>query len=329
MALFSDIIGQEHIKKHLQDAIVSRMASHAYIIQGEEGMGKSLVAEAFANGLLCERGEAEPCLECHSCKQYLSKNHPDIKVLVPEKSNVIRVNEVRTQIINDVDIKPYSSDYKIYIIPDAQRMNAQAQNALLKTLEEPPEYVVILLLCTSETLLLDTIISRCVTLCLRPLKNEVVCDYLIKKLEIPDYKAAAIAAFARGSIGRALQLAQDKQFDAIRALASEVLRGAKSWDMKGILDAVGSITSLNTRPEEFLDYLILWYRDVLVYKSTQNVNSLLFKEDIRLITEIAAASSFEGIERIIGAINDARDRLRVNVNKELTIELVLLAIKES
>lgn len=329
MALFSDIVGQEHIKEHLQSAIVSRMTSHAYIISGEAGMGKSLVAKTFVNGLLCERGEAEPCLNCHSCKQVLSDNHPDVKVLVPEKPNVIKVDEVRRQVINDIEIKPYSAEYKIYIIPGAERMNPAAQNALLKTLEEPPSYAVIILLCAGPSLMLDTIVSRCVTLELRPLKDEQVSDYLMKKLQIPDYKAQIMAAFARGNIGRAMLLAGDEKFDAVRFLATEILKGIKTLDISRISAYIGEILALETEPEEFLDYIQLFYRDVLIYKATRRDKDILLKEDIRLISQAADNSSYEGIEKILKEISGAKDRLRVNVNKELTMELVLLTIKEN
>ena len=181
MAGFTQIIGQNHIKEHLQEAILSGMISHAYIFSGEKGSGKSMLADAFANTLLCERGEAEPCMVCHACKQFASGNHPDIRHLTTEKPDAIKVDEIRKQIINDVGIKPYSSEYKIYIIPDAERMNPAAQNALLKTLEEPPSYVVIILLCSNELLLLETIRSRCVTLNLRPLKDAQVQEYLMKQ----------------------------------------------------------------------------------------------------------------------------------------------------
>lgn len=329
MALFSEIIGQEHIKEHLQGAIMSKMASHAYIISGEEGMGKKMIAKAFAQGLLCERGDSEPCMTCHSCKQFLSNNHPDVKVIVPEKSHLISVEEVRKQIVYDVEIKPYSSEYKIYIVPDAQRMNEKGMNALLKTLEEPPKYAVILLLCTSSSLMLDTIVSRCVTLDIRPLKDSVVCDYLMKNVHVPDYKASVIASFARGNIGRALRLAQDEEFDELRKLAADILRDIKTMDPQEIKEATESILGLQTPPEEFLDYLALWFRDVLMYKSTHKTNNLLFKEDFRLVETMSNNCGFTGIERVIQEISSAKDRLRVNVNKESTIELVLMEIKES
>ena len=146
MAGFRDIIGQEQIKEHLQNALESGKISHAYIINGEKSSGKEFIAKVFAMTLQCEKGGKEPCQECHSCKQVLSGNQPDIIKVLHEKPNTISVEDIRTQINDDVAIKPYSSPYKIYLLEDAEKMTVQAQNALLKTLEEPPEYAVIILM---------------------------------------------------------------------------------------------------------------------------------------------------------------------------------------
>ena len=329
MAGFSEIVGQEHIKEHLQEAILSRMISHAYILQGEQGSGKSMIADAFAMTLLCEAGEAEPCMTCHSCKQAASGNHPDIRHLIPEKPNVIKVDEIRRQIVNDVGIKPYSSDYKIYIIPDAERMNAAAQNALLKTLEEPPAYVVILLLCCNETMLLETIRSRCVTLSLYPLQDSQVQDYLMKKAQIPDYQARTCAAFARGSIGRAMALLNNDEFEELSREAVFVIKNIKRMDAAEIGEEIKKITKLQTDIREFLDYLFLWYKDVAFCKAAGNTNGLLHLEETYTIMQMAKESSFEGINKILSTIEHAKKRLDANVNAEHTLELLLFTMKEN
>ena len=166
MAGFQDIIGQEQIKEHLQNALKAGKISHAYIINGEKSSGKEFIAKVFAMALQCEAPKENtevqiPCQECHSCRQALSGNQPDIIKVMHDKANTISVDDIREQISNDVTVKPYSSPYKIYIMNEAEKMTTQAQNALLKTLEEPPEYVVILLLTTNVNALLPTILSRC------------------------------------------------------------------------------------------------------------------------------------------------------------------------
>jgi DNA polymerase-3 subunit delta' len=126
-----------------------------------------MLAESFAMALQCETGKAEACMQCRSCHQAMEHNQPDIIYVTHEKPNIISVDDIRHQLNNDIVIKPYSSKFKIYIIDEAEKMNIQAQNALLKTIEEPPAYAVILLLTTNADGFLPTILSRCITLSLK------------------------------------------------------------------------------------------------------------------------------------------------------------------
>ena len=174
MAGFKDIIGHEMIKDHFQKAIEYHKVSHAYILSGEQGMGRKMLAKAFAMTLLCEKSDKEPCMECHSCKQILSGNHPDVIWVTHEKLNSIGVDDIREQINDTIQIKPYSSAYKIYLIDEAEKMTVQAQNALLKTIEEPPAYAIIILMTTNEETFLPTILSRCIKLKLKPLKDQTI-----------------------------------------------------------------------------------------------------------------------------------------------------------
>ena len=157
MKSFDGIVGHKKIISHFEEAIQMGKVSHAYLLCGEEGSGKMTVAKAVAKALLCEKKSG--CGSCRSCIQADSGNHPDLIYVTHEKYE-IRVDEIRKGINETIDIKPYSSDYKIYIIDDADRMNPGAQNALLKTLEEPPSYAVILLLTNNKDRLLDTKIGR-------------------------------------------------------------------------------------------------------------------------------------------------------------------------
>ena len=123
---FADIKGQEDIKEHLQNAIALGKTSHAYIISGEKDAGKMMLAEAFAQTLLCQDRGKDACGNCHSCKQCQSHNHPDIRYVSHEKPNTISVEDIRQQINNDIVIKPYASEYKIYIMDEAEKMNKAA-----------------------------------------------------------------------------------------------------------------------------------------------------------------------------------------------------------
>jgi DNA polymerase-3 subunit delta' len=334
MAKFSDIIGQEHIKDHLKSAIQNGKVSHAYIIHGEKNAGKEFIADTFAMALQCEKQDTndpssvEPCMECHACKQAITKNQPDIITLVHEKPGTIGVEDVRNGIISNVYVRPYSSKWKIYIINDAEKMSIQAQNALLKTLEEPPDYVVIMLLTSNISVLLPTIISRSTVLNMRPVEDKVVRKYLMERIHVPDYQADICIAFARGNIGKAKHLATSEDFDNIKNEAVRVLKYANEMDMSEFAAAINQIKDYKMNIEDYLDILLIWYRDILLFKATNDPDSLVFREEIKSIRNRADRSSYEAIERIIEAIEKTKARLKANVNYELVMELLLLAIKE-
>ena len=254
MATFKDIIGQEQIKEHLTNAIEQGKISHAYVINGERFSGKEFIANVFAMALQCEHPDGvEPCQECHSCKQALSANQPDIIRVTHEKPNTIGVDDIRTQINTDIAIKPYSSPRKIYIIQEGEKMTAQAQNALLKTLEEPPAYAVILILTTNVDALLPTILSRCVVLNMKPVRDDLVKKYLMEELQIPDYKANVCVAFARGNLGKAKQLASSEEFDHIKEEAVSMLKYVQDMEINEMLAAVKKIQEYKCDVDDYLE----------------------------------------------------------------------------
>lgn len=329
MSGFKDIIGHEQTLEHLKNAIHSGKVSHAYLIQGETGSGKRTLADAFAMTLQCEKGETDACGACHSCRQAASRNHPDIIYVTHEKPNSIGVDEIRTQLVGDVMIKPYNGKYKIYIVAEAEKMTVQAQNALLKTLEEPPAYAVILLLTTNAASLLETIRSRCVLLGLKPVQDDLVRRYLMEHMEIPDYQADICVAFAQGSIGKAMTLASSENFNAIKAAALQLLGHVKEMDINEIIGAVKSIVQYKISIGDYLDILAVWFRDVLYFKATRDVDGIIFRDQLKNIRNCARTSSYEGLETILQAIQTAKVRMNANVNFELTMELLFLTIKEN
>lgn len=329
MAKFTDIVGQEQLKEHLQNAIASNKVSHAYIINGERNAGKEFIAKVFSMTLQCEKGETEPCGECHSCKQALSGNQPDIIYITHEKPNTIGVEDIRSQVNNDIVIKPYSSPRKIYIINEGEKMTPQAQNALLKTLEEPPEYAVILILTTNVDELLPTILSRCVVLNMKPVPDALVKKYLMEQLSVPDYKANICVAFARGNIGKAKLLASSEEFEKVKDEAITLVKNINDMEINEIVKAIRKISEYKFDVNDYLDILTAWYRDVLFFKATKDVNSLVFKEEIQQIMKMSDRSTYEGIETIVNALQSAKKRLEANVNFDLTMELLLLAIQEN
>ena len=329
MSGFSQIIGREDTVRHLQDAIRAGKVSHAYLLEGETGTGKLLMARTFAQALQCRNMDGDCCGECPDCRQAEGKNHPDIIYITHEKPGLIRVDAIRQQVVADAAIRPYSGRYKIYIVEDAQKMNPSAQNALLKTLEEPPEYVVIMLLTNNAQGLLETIRSRCELIRLKPVRDDLVEKYLMEHLQVPDYQARLCLAFARGSIGRAMELAASDDFAQIRRTALMVAARARDLDVQQLSAVVKEMAQFKVSIGDFLDILAVWYRDVLYFKATTKADALIFREELAQIRTSARLSSYEGIETILRAIETAKTRIEANVNFDLAIELLFLTIKEN
>ena len=327
---FKHIVGHEQIIQHLKDAIKSGKVSHAYILAGEDGAGKNLLANAFAANLQCEdrERESDACGKCKSCIQAASKNHPDIIRVTHEKAS-IGVDDVRIQVNNDIQIKPYSSPYKVYIIDEAEKLTEAAQNALLKTIEEPPAYAVILLLTNNLNALLPTILSRCVTLKCKAVDKELIKKLLMEEYKVPDYQAELSAVFAQGNVGKAVKYASSDEFIEIKNEVLHLLKYIDDMELYEIIDGLKRISEKKNSINDYLDFMILWYRDVLMYKVTKDLNLLTYKEEYSDITKQANLKSYEGIEKIIAAIEKAKIRLNANVNFDIAIELMLFTIKEN
>ena len=328
MVGFNNVIGHEEIIRHLQNAIKTGKISHSYIFAGEPGSGKRLLAGIYAMTLQCEAGGENACGKCESCKRAIGKNHPDIIMVKHEKPNTISIDEIREQVVNDVDIKPYSSPHKIYIIPDAEIMTPQAQNALLKTIEEPPEYAVIMLLTSNIDGLLPTIRSRCVRLDLKVVDDGLVKKYLMEHLHIPDYQAEIDASFAHGSIGKAKEAATSQEFADITQKALKILKYADSMEVYELTEAIKNLSSEKQNINDYLDMFQFWFRDVLMFKATREIDNLVFKQEINYIREQASQRSYENLEKILEALDKTKVRLRANVNTELALELLFLTIRE-
>lgn len=329
MAGLEDILGNEHIVEHFKKAIENNKISHAYIINGEKGMGKRTVAKAFAMTLLCEEKGTVPCMKCHSCVQALTDNNPDLIMITPDKPTTLSIDHIRQTLVNDVELKPYSNSHKVYIVEDAELMNNAAQNAILKTIEEPPEYAVIILLTTNISALLQTVLSRCVKLDMQPLKKEVVKKYLMEKEKVVDYQADIAVSFAGGNLGKAIELSKSQDFAEMLDEVIQLLRYIKDMQAYEVVAAVKRASEYKFRFTDYIDLMILWFTDVLVYKASQNVNELIFKDEIQTIKKHAAKSSYNGIEHILEAMNKAKLRLKANVNFDVAIEMMFLTIRDN
>lgn len=326
---FNSILGHRGIREHLKAALAAGKPNHAYIFNGEEGSGRKTVADSFSAALVCQAEEAgsKPCGKCMACMQAASKTHPDIIRITHEKSR-IGVDDIRNSLLDDISIKPFSSNYKIYIIDEAERMTEQAQNALLKTLEEPPAYAVIILITTNTGAFLQTILSRCVTLQFKPLETKMISEYLMQKEKLPDYFAKLCAAFSGGSLGQALKFAKNEEFEQIKNECLELLKNIDSISIDAVSDAVNNLGSKKGNINVYLDLMHIWFRDVLMFKATQDANRLVFLDELMIIKRQASKYSFESLGRILNSFFAVHDRLNANVNFDTAIELLLLGMRD-
>ncbi|MCI5792069.1 MAG: DNA polymerase III subunit [Lachnospiraceae bacterium] len=328
---FADIYGNELIKEQLKSGIADGRIQHAYMLTGEKGSGKRTMTEAFLLELFCtDKDEAtgEPCMHCPECKKIMSGNHPDVIYITHEKEKTISVDEIRGQLMDTIDIKPFEGGYKVYIIPDAEKLSVQAQNALLKTLEEPPEYAVIILLAADDKQLLDTIRSRVVIEKMKPLTDSTITEYMQKKLGAEGEKLRICVAFSRGNLGRAIELYQSEQFSDWYQRLMKITRNIKNMDSVDIRIEIAKLRNSCPDIYEALDLLELWYRDLTMYMVTKDMNGLVFYGEAKALMAMASVSSYNGVQEIMNRIQVCRDRLNANVNPELSLELLFLTMKE-
>lgn len=335
MYRFSDILGQQHIKEHFQSAVVNKTINHAYIINGEKSSGKEMLAKTFAAAIMCEAGGSEPCLQCNTCKQVMDGRYTDIISFVKDKekkTDIIDIGGIKEQIVNSMYVRPYNGDYKVYIIDDADKMNIPAQNAILKTLEEPPSYGVIILLTRNVERLLPTIISRCIVLNMRPVEDSVIKKYLREKLSVLDSQAEIIAAMAGGNVGRAKLLAEGGDFLKFKDDVVRILTSLPNGNIDTVLDGVNTLSKYKEDKvfsyDDVFELLAFFYRDVLLYKAEGDFDDLIFKDVASEISVQSGYFTYEALNKVIKLIDDARSKIASNVKYETVMELLFINIME-
>ena len=330
-------LGQNHIYEHFKNAIAAGKLSHAYILHGERGMGKLNIAKEAAKAIQCESNApektdktGEACGQCKSCHQAESDNQPDIKYVTPAKKT-LGVDDIREQINDDALIKPYGSPYKIYIIPKSDTMTVQAQNALLKTIEEPPSYAIFILLAANTDAFLPTILSRCVMLNAKTVSEGEIVNALKNKFGVGDYDAKVAASFAGGNIGKAEKLISSDSFKNSKDSVTDLIRNVANGGMDVIAKTVKDLNDYKDDKEalkDYLDMIRVWFGDVLKFKTTKDDSELVFQESLVEIKQLADHVSFENINGILDEIEKAEERTKSNVGFDSNMEVMLLGIKE-
>ena len=326
MYTFEEIRGNTPLVEQLRRSAASGRSSHAYLFLGGAGAGKRLIANTFAKALQCE-GEKRPCDSCKSCHAFNHGNHPDVIYFQPLKNGkTYTIEDVREQLLETVDLKPFQYEKKIYIIEKADTLNIQSQNALLKTLEEPPAHVVFLLLAERAETFLPTILSRVVVMKIRPLSAETIADYLMQAGHLAE-ESHILSAYAQGRIGQALELVEDEGF---REMRQDILGKLEALPSMSEGDACLLAKDLEGYKNDlrFLDIMELWYRDLLTAKSLREEGYLIQRDKKDAIFR-AAKEPAALLAKKAAAVRTARMRLAQNANFRLTMEVMLMDLKET
>lgn len=326
MYTFEEIRGNTPLVEQLRRSAASGRSSHAYLFLGGAGAGKRLIANTFAKALQCE-GEKRPCDSCKSCHAFNHGNHPDVIYFQPLKNGkTYTIEDVREQLLETVDLKPFQYEKKIYIIEKADTLNIQSQNALLKTLEEPPAHAVFLLLAERAEAFLPTILSRVVMVKIRPLSAETIADYLMQAGHLAE-ESHILSAYAQGRIGQALELVEDEGF---REMRQDILGKLEVLPSMSEGDAYLLAKDLEGYKNDlrFLDIMELWYRDLLTAKSLREEGYLIQRDKKDAIFR-AAKEPAALLAKKAAAVRTARMRLAQNANFRLTMEVMLMDLKET
>lgn len=323
MPFASDILGHAAQVAMLSRALEQGRLHHAYVFIGPEGVGKRTLAHGLAKAIHCGEAAHDYCGGCASCVQIANRNHPDVRLIEPlPGKKEISIEQVR-KLEKELNYRAFSGKKKIGIIDPASLMNLPAQNALLKTLEEPPADSVLILIAASAGGLLPTLLSRCLRLSFAPLPSAEVARYLVEQKGLSLERATLVAAVSLGSLGRALspemaELAAQRAewIDQIAAMRETAGWAALAEELaKERADAI-----------RFLEWLAEWYRDVVIYRVTRDAEMIGNGDLLGKLSVEAAKTAVEDALRLRAAALETAARIRRNVNRRMALENVFTEI---
>jgi DNA polymerase-3 subunit delta' len=326
---FNDVAGQRVIVESLKNAVKNGMISNGYVFSGPKGCGKKLMAFIFAMALNCSGATVDkPCGSCSSCQRTESGNHPNVEIVKPTGQS-IKIKQIR-QIISDAARKPFETGYKIIIIENAEKMTHEAQDAFLKTLEEPPEDTVFILLAENHNILLPTIISRCQVYQFKPVDMKIMKDFLTAKHVFSAEAIDAAVRQSKGVIGKALEFLDNKESLKSQGVFAEILDKALTGNRSDALMLAVSVIDDKGAAESFLEFATAWFRDLMLLKEgSESVKSLIINIDsIDLLMKYNSVLTEVQLNSIMEIIKDTAKYVRYNVSIKNSIDGMLLNIAE-
>ncbi|SKC83746.1 DNA polymerase III subunit [Maledivibacter halophilus] len=322
---FDKVIGHEKIISFLKNAINSNRLSHAYVFEGQKGVGKKITGVEFAKAINC-KNESLGCETCSSCVKINNNNHPDISIIKSDGKSI--KNKQIEEFQNDILLRPYESDKKVFIIEDAHTMTISAQNRLLKILEDPPKYGIIILIVENSYSLIPTIRSRSQIIKFNRIPKKLIEEYLKKNYNIRDNDLSIATRFSDGSIGKAMNLYKSEEFKSRREITIDIIDEVISGDKLKLLEYVDFFEKNKEYISEILDFFIIWFRDLLLLSETGEEEHLLNIDKIDILRLHANKLPSENFCEFIEIVEKIRKNIDANVNFSLSIETMLLNLQE-
>jgi DNA polymerase-3 subunit delta' len=322
---FSDIIGQQKQLTILRSALANGRLHHAYLFLGPEGVGKHLAAVALAKALHCSEVKDDFCGSCVNCRRIDDGNHPDVRVIEPlSGKKEISIQQIR-ELERELNYRSFTGKRKIAIIDPATLLNLSSQNALLKTLEEPPQDCLIVLIAPNEGGLLPTLRSRCLRLSFAPLMRNEIAGFLQSHHGMNGADAEFIAALGMGSIGAALALDKDDLIER-RKIWTGMLSSLKTRDYHGASAAAEALAVNREEALNFLKWAESWFRDLLICSVANDSNDLV---NLDMRRQIEQQSSLQGLDSVLSTIAQtavAAARIQRNLNRRMVLENFLFGV---
>ncbi|MCP2520192.1 DNA polymerase III subunit delta' [Candidatus Aminicenantes bacterium AC-335-A11] len=303
---FSNIPGNERVKKILQAFIEKERLPHALIFAGPEGSGKKLMALGLAKALNCEKSKIEPCNECSQCNSIDNENHPDVIIISPE-GQFIKIDQMRF-LIQTAYLKPMVGYYRVYIIDQAEKLNEEASNAILKILEEPPSFTIIILITNNPSFLLPTIRSRCQIIPFSSIKREEI-ESILRENGYDEEKARLISLLAEGNLEKALSFDWEVVFEKKQKafeIFKNLIKKENIFQTYKRLERESYSSGFKEEFRDFLELMISFCRDIILLKEGGDTRYLLnpnflleFKEIERFVDQNEIQKYMEEIENLI------------------------------
>lgn len=326
-----DIVGHEHAIDILCRALAAQQVRHAYLFAGPQRTGKMLLAQRFAQTLLCtgdphpDVAPLHPCNACLSCRKVLHGNHPDVHLIArPPDKQFILIDQIRALQSSSVR-KTLEGRYNVFILPDAHEMNLQAANSLLKTLEEPEPGVILLLTTPDPALLLPTILSRVQQIPMQLLTGAHIKNALEQRWEVEPGEAELIAALAAGRMGWAIQAVEDEEMLAERKAQLDLLTKLPAMNRVERFDFVQRLYADPEKVPALLELWLLWWRDMVL--TANACLDLTVNVDMRDLLRVQAAKvGTNESTRMVRAILQTMELLEQNVNARVALEVLMLDV---